>query len=90
MSFKKKEFSSFPSFKKKVSDFLSQEDGRITKQSAVAMGAFVFGSILSAVKDVEATLSHTNDMNSPSYNSITGEISVTHDHHASHSTHSSG
>ncbi|MFP4112122.1 MAG: hypothetical protein ACLFPQ_02110 [Candidatus Woesearchaeota archaeon] len=80
----------FPEFRKKVSDFLSQEDGKIMKQSAVALGAFMLSGMIASVKDVDGAFSHTNNMNAPSYDSGAGMISVQHNHHASHSTHSSG
>jgi hypothetical protein len=82
----------FPNFKKNVSDFLNQEDGKITKQSALALGAFTFGAVLGSMKDVEASVGHTNSFSNIQ---IDGDwssgISLTmqHTHHASHSTHSS-
>lgn len=78
--------SVFPTFKKKVVDFLSQEDGKITKQSAIALGAFIFGGTLASLKDVSAAFTHGNQLNGSSFTSATGVISVTHVHHGSHSS----
>jgi hypothetical protein len=78
----------FPKFKKKISDFVSQEEGKITKQSALALGAFVFGAVVSSIKNVEAHHSHGNSYNSWAWNSGNGDFSVKHAHHSSHSTHS--
>ncbi|MFP4118282.1 MAG: hypothetical protein ACLFTR_05165, partial [Candidatus Woesearchaeota archaeon] len=61
-----------PRFKKKVSDFLSQEDGRITKQSAVAVGTFAVIGVVSSLTDVSAGFNHHNNLGSGSYDSSSG------------------
>jgi hypothetical protein len=46
-----------PRVKKRISDFIFKEEGRISKQSLVSMGAFLVGgafSVIDSVKDVEA------------------------------------
>ena len=77
-----------PRLKKKVSSFLKEEKGTISKQSMVSIGTFVgtiAASMLLASKDAEAgsiTLASTDD-------GVTSAVTGSHSHHSSHSSHSS-
>ena len=74
-----------PQVKKTVSSFLIQEDARISKHNAIALGAFLSSvSILSLLPEVAAA--HTN---SYEISWSTGTITALHAHHSSHASHSS-
>ena len=77
--------ASFPNFKKKVSDFLSEEDGRIAKQNAFVLGAALLGSSLT-LKKVYAATTHGNTVSDTSFG--TTAFTFTHTNHGSHGTHS--
>jgi hypothetical protein len=64
----------FPRLKKKISDFLSEEDGKITKQALVSLGAFLSTGALGTAlfsNSVSADLVHTNALGL-SYSAGTG------------------
>lgn len=75
-----------PKLKKRITSFLVGEEGKISKQSLLSLGAFigtgVLGGILAA-KDASAQTYHTNSL-SLSYSG--GTATATHGHHSSHSS----
>ena len=79
----KKEY--LPKIKKKISSFLVEEKGGISKHKMITVGAFLGSiSLLNLLPEVQAA--HSNYFN-VSWNS--GNITAEHGHHASHSSHSS-
>lgn len=81
--------ANIPKLKKKMSNYLLSEEGKISKQSLLAMGTFLGGAAIGlslSAEEISAGTSHGNDL-SISYDS---EVAYsTHAHHASHSSHSS-
>ncbi len=82
-----------PSIKKKLSAFLAEEDGRISKESLVAGGAAVLALsslVNAACADHSQNIGHT-DSSSLAYAS--NVVTATHNHydpaHCNHSNHSS-
>ncbi|MEM0360627.1 MAG: hypothetical protein QXK06_04815 [Candidatus Diapherotrites archaeon] len=74
-----------PEIKRKVSSFLIEEKGGISKFKMISIGAFLGSiSILNLLPEVEAA--HSNYF-SVSWNA--GNVTAKHGHHASHSSHSS-
>ena len=75
-----------PKIKKKLTSFLTEEEGKISKQSLLSLGSFlsaaVIGGIL-ATKDAAAA-THSNSI-SVSYSGDLG--SGSHAHHSSHANH---
>lgn len=71
-----------PKVRKKISSFIKDEKGSISKQSLLSLGTFV-GTIavssLFAVKDVKSGVAQGD----------ADEMTVSHSHHGSHSSHSS-
>lgn len=87
--------SNFPKFKKEVKDFLSSEDGRITKQNAFILGATLLGGALINSKDSEGLGLEHNSNYTPHaayFATAQGDSSVymatDHSNHSTHSTHS--
>ncbi len=85
--------SVFPSIKKKLSAFLAEEDGRISKESLVAGGAAVLalsGLVNAACTSHNQNIGHTD---SSSYAYANNVVTATHSHydpaHCNHSNHSS-
>ena len=78
-----------PKLKKKISAFLVNEEGKISKESLLKAGtmlsAVALGSAL-AVNNANAEIIHSNSL-SVSYSTLTA--AGTHGHHASHASHSS-
>lgn len=77
-----------PRLRKKVSSFVKEEKGTISKQSMMALGTFV-GTIaasgLFSTKEVEAgTISITTTIDD-----VNVQVTASHSHHASHSSHGS-
>lgn len=67
-----------PEIKKKISSYLSLEDGKISKEAVIAVGAFVTSAAIStALLTKNAAASHDNvvDIN---YNSATAVGTHTH------------
>jgi len=78
--------SKIPKIKKKLSNYLMSEEGKISKQALLTTGAFLAGATLgtiSAVQEVEAGTTHANSL-ALSYSG--GTATATHSHHASHSS----
>ncbi len=78
--------SKIPKIKKKLSNYLLSEEGKISKQALLTTGAFLAGATIgavSSVQEVEAGTSHSNSL-SLSYSG--GTATATHTHHANHSS----
>ncbi len=75
-----------PKIKRKIIDFLSKEDGKISKDALLKAGLLA-GATIFASAMAGAQTAHSNTLNAPSYSSPTA--SVSHSHHASHSSHGS-
>ena len=71
----------FPKIQKKISAYVMGEDGKIAKQTLIAVG-----TLIAAAGIVEAPTTHTNALGL-TYNASTA--TATHTHHASHSSHAS-
>jgi len=82
-----------PKLKKKISAYIMGEDGKISKQSLIAIGAFIGSAALSSLllsDSVNAHSSHTSHgTNSLSISYSAGTATGTHNHHSSHGSHSS-
>ena len=81
--FKYKKMVKVPKIKKKLSAYIMGEEGRISKQALLAMGAFLGSGVLASIllsSDVQAWVDHTNAL-SVSYNEGNGVASATHSHH---------
>jgi hypothetical protein len=77
----------FPKIKKKISGFLLNEEGKVTKQSLVSLGSFLSAAVIGgalATKSVAAD--HTNSL-SASYSG--GVATGTHVHHSNTIVHHS-
>ena len=76
-----------PKLKKKISAFLTKEDGRISKEKLIKTGVLLSAVAIASLNAVEAGWTHTNTL-SLTYD---GSQTVTggHDNHSSHSSHSS-
>ena len=79
-----------PEIKKKISSYLSSEDGKITKESLLTVGAFVTSAAASAAllsKSVSAghtnTPTHQNDLDM-NYAQQSETAVGKHTHHGSH------
>lgn len=73
----------FPKIKKRLGSFLVGEDGKISKQALVALGAFLGSGVLAGIllsKEGSAQIQHTNDLTA-SYDGG-GTASATHSHHS--------
>ncbi len=87
----------FPKLKKKVTSYLLSEEGKISKQSLMALGAFLGGAAISSVLLAEdSTAAHSSHSSQGHSNSLSlgyvessGTATGTHSHHANHSSHSS-
>jgi len=83
------EMAQIPKLKRKISSFLSKEDGRISKENFIKTGLLVGAvgvGITIAASGAIASIEHTNNLSgSYSNNVVTG----THGHHSSHGSHSS-
>jgi len=80
--------SKIPEIKREISSFLVGEEGKISKQHILTIGAFL---VLSAFFTKEITSAHTpvGGGLSGSWSAATKTVSGSHTHHASHSSHSS-
>lgn len=80
--------SKIPEIKREISSFLVGEEGKISKQHILTIGAFL---ALSAFFTKETASTHTPAGGglSGSWNAGTKTVSGSHTHHASHSSHSS-
>ena len=79
-----------PKIKKKISTYVKNEDGKIAKQSIIALGAFLGSALASTIltaPDVKAYsyYTHANALDIKYDGVATG----THSNHASHSSHAS-
>ena len=78
-----------PKIKKKISSFVMEEEGKISKQSLFTLGAFIGSAAIAAVlasKKVDATSTITLG-SSATDTQVT--VTAAHTHHASHSSHGS-
>ena len=75
-----------PQVKKDIYSFLSEEDGRITKQALLTVGSLLgFGALATIIGSNPVMASHSNSMTL----AHTGTYaSGTHQHHSTHNTHS--
>jgi len=76
-----------PKIRKKLCSFLANEDGKLTKQNLLSLGAFLSSAVVSGV--LLAKHSAAAHVNNILLDSGSNSISVEHDHHQSHSNHSS-
>ena len=76
-----------PKVKKKLSSFLLSEEGKISKQSLLSLGAFMSAAVIGGILATkEAAATHTNSLD-VAYSD--GTATGTHAHHSSHSSHGS-
>jgi hypothetical protein len=84
--------SEFPKIKKKISSYLKAEEGKITKESVLTVGAFITSAAASAAllsKTVNAATGHTSVEGGQHGNDVdlgyTNDVAVgNHTHHGSH------
>ena len=81
----KKEKKALPEIKKKISSYLTLEDGKITKEAIMTIGAFVTSAAASAaILSKAVSAGHTNKV-TVDYKQES-EIAIgKHTHHSSHS-----
>jgi len=80
--------SKIPKIKKKLSNYLMSEEGKISKQALLTTGAFLAGATLGALsstQEVNAVDTTTHD-NSLSLSYSGGTATATHTHHANHTS----
>ena len=76
-----------PKIQKKINSFLLSEEGKISKQSLLSLGAFMSAAVIGGILATkEAAAAHTNSLD-VSYADPTA--TGTHAHHSSHSSHGS-
>ena len=76
-----------PQIKKTISSFLLEEDGKITKQSALTLGSILGAAAIGTLAtDIANAATHTNDYG---ISWDAGNIKGEHSHHSSHASHSS-
>lgn len=83
-----------PVIQKKISAYIMGEEGRISKQSLIAVGAFLGSAALSSILLSESVNADHSSHASHLTNALTlgykgGEATGTHSHHASHGSHDS-
>jgi len=72
-----------PKLKKKISNFLTKEDGKITKEHLIKTGIILTTlSLATQSSDADGT-SHVNNMR---IDNADGEATGTHSHHVSHTS----
>jgi hypothetical protein len=77
-----------PQIKKKISSFINDEEGKISKQSLFALGTFIGSAAIASVLSSKNTAANDISLtNSTVGNTITATAS--HTHHGSHSSHGS-
>lgn len=79
----------FPKIKKRVSSFLVGEDGKISKQALVSLGAFLGGGVLAGILMSKEASAHTQHDNSLTLGYSQTTATATHGHHVSHVSHGS-
>ncbi|MFH0979242.1 MAG: hypothetical protein V1837_08160 [Candidatus Woesearchaeota archaeon] len=73
----------FPKFKKNISGFLLSEEGKISKQSMLALGSFVSAAIIGgSLASKQASATHANNL-TVEYQSLSRVAVGTHAHHSS-------
>ena len=83
---KSRRYSMFPKLKKKIKSFLVSEDGKVPKQSLLSLGSFMSAAVISGVLvKADNYPCHSNSIDLEVDN---GDISGSHNHHASHCSHS--
>lgn len=75
-----------PVMKKKISDYIMGEEGRISKQSLMAMGAFLGSAALGSILFSDDVAAQETHINSLTLGYSGGNATATHSHHASHSS----
>ena len=76
----------FPKIKKSINDFVSDEDGSITRSKLIAVGSMVLlMTMVSAIQAYAAHRSHSSHSSHSSTSYYRGHVS-----HVSHTSHSSG
>lgn len=69
--------------KKKITEFLLSEDGKVSKSDIIKAGVVVVASSAMLTSDAQAAAIHTNNVN------FEQDCCVRHGNHNSHSSHSS-
>jgi hypothetical protein len=78
-----------PKLKKKISSFLTKEEGKISKEKLIKAGILLGAAALVSVNEVEAGHSNTPHNNNLNLNYVKPSAIGTHIHAAAHSSHSS-
>ncbi len=78
-----------PKIKKKISSFLTKEDGKISKEKLIKAGILLGAAALVSIKGAEAGHSNTPHNNVLNLNYVKPSAIGTHNHAAAHSSHSS-
>ena len=84
-----------PELKKKVTSYLLSEEGKISKQSLMALGAFLGGAAISSILMADSVNAHSSSQTDHD-NSLKFTYSANdkaaigkHNHHSSHGSHDS-
>ena len=83
--------SGIPKLKKKVSSFLTKEDGKISKENIIKAGAILGAIAVASESVVGGHSNHSNNIITLKYieSTSSAEAVHSHDNHNSHSSHSS-
>jgi hypothetical protein len=74
-----------PKIKKSIKDYASSEDGKISKQSIIAMGAFIGSAAISGILNSRSSVGHGNThTNNISLQVLNDRANGQHTHHASY------
>jgi hypothetical protein len=82
----------FPIIKKKIIDYLTDEDAKITKEKAIGIGAIVASSLAVQTVNASSCPNHSQNTHANSDTCIQqdrGILEATHKHHSNHCNHSS-
>lgn len=75
--------SKLPKLKKKISNYLLSEEGKISKQALLTMGAFLGGAALGSVHSIPEAGAASHD-NSLELSYSGGAATASHYHHSSY------
>lgn len=74
-----------PKIKKSIESYALNEDGKISKQALIAMGAFLGGAALAGILNTKDSVAHSNfHTNSVSIQILSGTAAGQHTHHGSY------
>jgi hypothetical protein len=85
----KKRGEMLPKVKKKITGFLLSEEGRMPKQSIMALGSLISSAVIGGILATKSAGAQTAHVNSLTIDYTSPTATASHTHHASHSSHNS-